>query len=495
MNEKTITNKLKELSKHGIVYGVGTALESLLNFLLIPIFLNKFPTNVFGSFALIQLTASMASAFFYFGGSSALSRFYFDAKNDYDKKIWFSNSLYITLLGAIIMCVISLISGKYLSTELFGGISYLNTFFLFILSFSISILNTNFYILLRLLKKSSWFIVLKLFSLLSTIGFIFIFINKLPNIAEATALGYMTGNLLIFIILILKFNSSISLQINIEVMKKYLLFGIPISISSFMFLIIDWTVRYFVKTKLGFNELGLFSMGLKLGTLVQAGYIIPFSLIWSTIRMEYRNDHNTNLFFNKVATYFIVAGISIVFFLSIYINPIINLISNNNNYSQSLYIIPIMLLSQLAWGTVNILDYGIYINNKTYLYVFYDIISIILVILLSIFFINNLGIFGAAVINFIGYATAATLIYYKSNTYFPIKIKRSTTLFFLFIAFFFYAISFYIESYIQDNISLSIIKSTIILCLYSISVYFCIDKEDRNKIKLMIKYRVQTIIP
>ena len=38
-NSKTISAKVKEVGSHGMVYGLGTALESLLQILLIPLFL------------------------------------------------------------------------------------------------------------------------------------------------------------------------------------------------------------------------------------------------------------------------------------------------------------------------------------------------------------------------------------------------------------------------------------------------------------------------
>ena len=52
-NNKSITSKIKEVGSHGIVYGFGTGLESLLQILLIPLFLNKFSPVEYGAFSLI----------------------------------------------------------------------------------------------------------------------------------------------------------------------------------------------------------------------------------------------------------------------------------------------------------------------------------------------------------------------------------------------------------------------------------------------------------
>ena len=93
-NSKSIALKIKEIASHGIVYGAGTALESLLQILIIPLFLNKFSPVQYGAFSLIQTTASMAAAFFYLGGSTALSRFYFDAKTKIEQKILLDQCLF-----------------------------------------------------------------------------------------------------------------------------------------------------------------------------------------------------------------------------------------------------------------------------------------------------------------------------------------------------------------------------------------------------------------
>ena len=89
--------------------------------------------------------------------------------------------------------------------------------------------------------------------------------------------------------------------------------------SGLLFIAIDWIIRFFVKNDLGLDNLGLYSMGLKLGSLIQAGFIIPFAMIWSTVRMEYRKDKNTFEFFDKITTYYFLIGIFIILIISIFL--------------------------------------------------------------------------------------------------------------------------------------------------------------------------------
>ena len=151
------------------------------------------------------------------------------------------------------------------------------------------------------------------------------------------------------------------------------------ALSGLLFIAIDWMIRFFVNKELGTDSLGLYSMGLKIGSLIQAGFIMPFALIWGTIRMEYKNDENTHNFFNKVTTYYFLFGFFIILLVSININEIISFISSDNLYEGGLIVIPLILISQLTLGSINILDFGLIISNKTIHYpIFYLIVFFIL---------------------------------------------------------------------------------------------------------------------
>lgn len=487
-NSKSIALKIKEIASHGIVYGAGTALESLLQILIIPLFLNKFSPVQYGAFSLIQTTASMAAAFFYLGGSTALSRFYFDAKTKIEQKIWFSHTLFLTVFGSVLMILLVYIFGEFIVRQLFGDLTFINTFYILFGSFSLTIINTIFFILIRLLKKSTWFVMLKLISLISSISLIFLLINLMNNILDATALGFLIGQVIVILIMLIKFSSSVAFTFDVSLIIKYLKFGIPMAISGLLFMAIDWVIRFYVNKDLGAENLGLYSMGLKLGSLIQAGYITPFALIWSTVRMEYRKDNNTQDFFNYVTTYYFLAGFFIILIVSININDIISFITSENIYESSLILIPIILFSQLIFGTINILDYGIYVNNKTAYYTIFYFTVLFFVFFASFFLINYIGIIGAAIVHLLGNITIALLVYIRSNTYFPIKINSRTLFPSLLSCLLLLEFSkFFSIVFDKYDILQLLIKNLFIICLFLISVYAFLPILERKKIKNLLK--------
>ena len=108
----------------GFLYGITSSLHGLLSFFLLPLLTVYYTTEEFGIYSIIILTSSILGAFFYFGASSALGRFYFDKKSLDHVNAVISATLFITLLGALIYIIISIVFGSYISVMLFGSDLY-----------------------------------------------------------------------------------------------------------------------------------------------------------------------------------------------------------------------------------------------------------------------------------------------------------------------------------------------------------------------------------
>ena len=115
----SIGSKLKELSEHSLIYGLGSAMQSLLTFLLIPIYTFYFTVEEYGAISLIILIGSIIGTIFYFGISGSLSRSYYDYDDESDRRKVVSTSLLLTIIGA--------------SIQIFLVYFYLNDFLLFFL--------------------------------------------------------------------------------------------------------------------------------------------------------------------------------------------------------------------------------------------------------------------------------------------------------------------------------------------------------------------------
>ena len=78
MPQKTISEKIKEAGKHGLIYGLGSIAQSAAGFFLLPLYAKYLLPHDYGVFSLIQMIGIVLGAIFYLGASSALPRSYFN---------------------------------------------------------------------------------------------------------------------------------------------------------------------------------------------------------------------------------------------------------------------------------------------------------------------------------------------------------------------------------------------------------------------------------
>ncbi len=276
-NEKSVSQKLEETGKHGIIYGIGSAINSALGFVLIPIYVNYFSTAEYGIFSLIQLSSVLAAAFFHFGSSSALSRFYYDDKQFSAYKKNFSISFFLSLIGALIMLLIISFLKKNISTLLFSNIKYQNHIFIMFMFGTLSIVNQNFFVLIRLLHKSKLFVFVNILNLLITFSITILLLLKYDLLLYAPMFGFFMSQFIIFVFLSIYLYKYFTLKIDIQLAKKYFKWGLPVAASGVVYYLLDWSDRFIIERFQGLSAVGIYSLGYKVAMVIHASFIIPFS--------------------------------------------------------------------------------------------------------------------------------------------------------------------------------------------------------------------------
>jgi O-antigen/teichoic acid export membrane protein len=236
------------------------------------------------------------------------------------------------------------------------------------------------------------------------------------------------------------------------------------------------------------SEVGVYSLGYRLGSMINVLLIMPFGLIWAPIRMQNFKNKNYDFFVTKVISYFFLIGIFIVFVATIYNDILMKVFFKNNQYIAASKIFPIVMLALLVFGLQSILDFGIYYYKKIYYYIIISIFGIFINVGLNIIFIPKYGYLSAAYITLITYLFTTTLIFIVSNKYHLIKIEWARILILCFFLFFFY----YLACYTDTFKSFGHLKRIVLLFFSAWIVYrFWLDKKERNQISNFIKKRLR----
>jgi O-antigen/teichoic acid export membrane protein len=426
MLSKSLLEKLKEVGSHSIIYGLGGALQSILGFILIPLYTRYFSADLYGVFALITLVGTLAGSVFYLGASSALSRSYYDYSDMQERKKVISTSFYITLIGAFLQIFAGVMVSKDISVYLFKTPAYLVHIQLILISSAITFINNLFYLILRFERKSKEVVFLNLASLILTTALIFVLIAVMKLGVMAPILGSLIIQVLLFGLLLFMMRNYLVLDYHKAEVKIQLMYGFPQMISALGYYLLNWVDRLFINRYCTLDEVGIYSLGHKLGMIIHIILIIPFSQIWAPMRLEYRHDADARKFSELVLTYYFIIGFFFTVGISVFARELLIIMAGRPEYLPAYKVVPLVMLAHLFYGTINIVDSGLIFERKVSYHAYLFFLTLVINIMLNYLLIPYWGYMAAAYSTLISYMILVVSVIYLSNKLYaiPCEVKR-----------------------------------------------------------------------
>lgn len=457
--------QIRELIKAGGIYTIGVGLNSLIGFISLPIYSKYFTVDEYAIINLVFLIGTLSSTLTYLGASSALVRFYYDYSEE-TRTMIINSSLFLVVAGGILQVLIGLIVSKYISFVVFDSDEYSYYIVLSLLNAAIITINTTYLLLVRYANRNILFVILNGMSLIISIGTMILFLNYskslfIPFICQ------LLGNVSMLAYLVI-----INRKYNIFVifkpeLNKLLRFGVPVAFSSIIFYLLNTVDQLILKEMGTLYEAGIYAFGSKLSMMIHALFIVPFSMIWSQLRMKYKDHPCFCEFMSNISSYFVCICVLLTIGVVYLGRELIALTSLNSDiYISALQLLPFLILAQVIYGCSGIFDYGLQIQRKTLFYVYIGIGALIVNILMNIIFINIFGAKVVPMVKFVSYLIYFYFISYISSKYFKIIIQPRiyTLVAVLFIAIIGYQLFFITDCYI---IRLLIVALFIILVFVS----------------------------
>lgn len=480
-NIDPFSSKIKKLFKSSLVYGLTSSLQSVLGFVLLPILTIYYTPEIFGVYSILLLLSALASAIFYLGASSALGRFYYEEDLDLYKRKVFTTALIVTLTGASLLISCGLIFAKPLSVSLFETDKYYLPIILILIATSFGFLLNLMTLLLRYENKVGLFFTIIISGVLVNFIVTYSLLSKFNFGILAPIYGILISNSLSFLILILIKFKDLTKKLEMNHFKRILSFGIQASFAGLSFYLLEWIDRLIINELLDLNDVGIYSLGYRLGAIINILLVTPFAFVWAPMRMQYARSESLSLFTGKVLLYYTLIGVLIISATILFGEDVLKLVFINKSYDDAMLIVPIIMFSLLFYGYGNIIDFGIYINNKIYFYTLIVVVLIIVNIVLNYWLLPKFGYQAAAYITLITYFLSSLALYLVSNYYYQIKIhftKISIAL--IIIPSLYFMVNFFGEINILTRI---IVAFAILLVFYNLFLY----KEDRNQITYFFK--------
>ena len=420
-------DKIKQLSRETAIYGISTILGRFLNFLLVPFYTNVFAASDFGIYSNIYAYVAFLNIFYLYGMEAAFLKFSSVAETA-DKKDVFSVGFF-TLIVTSILFSIGIAASTDSAGSLFGlaGNSYKIIYYVSAILFLDTLAAVPF-ASLRLKQKASKFAYIKIANIVVNLGLNLVLILQFNYGIEAIFISNLAASALSLLLLIPEIFAGLKFRFPPALLKKLLKFGLPYlpaSLSAMMVQVIDKPILMKIA---GAAETGIYQANYKLGIFMML-FVSMFQYAWQPFFLNNAKEENAKEIFSKVFTLFVIAGGTLVVFLSLFIGDAASLhiwdgrTIIGQEYLSGLFIVPIILFSYYFHGMYINFTAGIYIQEKTGYLPGVTFAGAVINIAANLLLIPTIGYLGAAIATFLSYLTMSSMLYFIAQRFYKIEYE------------------------------------------------------------------------
>jgi O-antigen/teichoic acid export membrane protein len=415
----------KQFGNAMILYAIGTFLQRIGAFILVPLYTSVLLIPEYGALETITVTFQVFMILINFGLSNALIRFYHECQGD-DEVFQMIRSSWVSVIGiSILMCLVvspffHSISSILFRVDQFGELLTL-TFFWAIGG----ALNQQYFAYYRARQQARTYIIVSIlyFIVSTTLNIWFV---RYLNMKVA---GVLYGNLAVVwginLIAFIKFFGR-DRSLSFQWMKKLFGFGFPLLFGIISWLILNSADRYFLAYYRDLSEVAIYGLGYKVGLIAQIAVVTPFQLAWAPymFNMSLSSSKDVREEFSRIFTYLLTGFCFVGVGIFLFSKEIVFLLGSGK-YSQAAEVIPYVLVAYLFSGVFYWAGSFLNLTNKTFVYSIISVLMAILNLLLNWLWIPVYGWHGAAWATVITISGTGILTLIAGEWVFPIKLQYS----------------------------------------------------------------------
>ncbi|MBI4648990.1 MAG: oligosaccharide flippase family protein [Bacteroidia bacterium] len=487
-------NPIKELAGQTMIYGFGTIVPRLLNFLLLtPFYTRIFAREEFGIFSELYSYSAILLVILTYGMETAYFRFTGTEQNH--SKVY--GTALISLLSTSFLFLVLL----FLFSSPLSHLIHYEHNPEYIIYFSIIISSDAFtsiiFAKLRYENKPLKFAVIKLLNIFTIIFLVFFFLWYCPAkiksnpdsvlsliYSEKIGVGYafianVAGSLLEIALL---FHEIIRTQLgfSFKLLMKMLSYSWPLIIVGLGGQINENIDKILLKYLLpgGSNNLeqvGIYSAAYKIAVFMTL-FNQMFRYAADPFFFSHAKDKDSKSLYADVMKYFIIFGLLIFLCIMLFIDFVKYFIGEN--FHEGLFIVPIVLAANLFFGILINLSIWYKLKNLTVYGAYLSIFGALITLIINIIFIPIFGYAASAWATFLCYFSMTLLSYFWCMKFFPIHYDLKSIFFYFAIAAIFYIFSIFLNNYFQP---FNLILNVLFILLF---IYIAFTRE---KIKIIQK--------
>jgi O-antigen/teichoic acid export membrane protein len=426
-----MSKEIKKLAHHSLIYGIGSSLGAVGSFLLLPLYTHALSTQDYGAMELLYRLCNVLMIVMFLGVRQAYIRFFFDNRGDkgWQETVTGSTMVFVAISCAAILLLFLPFENLVLEKLLGGHVTdvvLLLALFWIPCDMFLNVGLTYFQIQLRSLAY-----------VLINVAFMILYLGANVVLVYWMRLGVkgvflaqigVTGSIALGVIVYIAATNR--LRVSVDLIRKMIVFGLPLLPASFFMYLINNADRYFLSVYSGLQDVGIYALAAKLGTVGTLFLMEPFLKVWSPFLFENYDKPDGPALVSRVLTLFTLACVLVALGVSVFA-PIVLPYVTGKEFMGAFALVPLACLAAVFYSISGLVDAGILIAKKTqYKPLIFGIAAAVSVIA-NVILVPLFGIWGAAIAAVVAMITLTLVNLHYSNRFYrlPIEWRRIALIF------------------------------------------------------------------
>lgn len=440
-------SSFKDLGKDISIYAIGNIAQRAVIFILIPLYTNTLTMSEYGLVETIAVTIQILIFIMDLGMSRSVLRYYSRYQDD-PRQLGHMTTTGLTLMlfSGISTLAVGILFQESFSNILFGDPKYSPVLIWTLISSFLQTINLWIVILFRAKRQPGRFVLVSIINLVMLTALTFYFVRYLRlgvfGVLYAQCIVYLLIDAALLPGALNLRRTQISFSWGLA--RQLFNFGFPLIFTMAGMLAMNSIDRFFLVHYRGFEDVAIYSLGVRIAAILGMLTVTPFQLAWGPFLFS-KEKQDMSKFASRFFTYLILVltfGGTIFLFFS---RELVLLLSSEN-YLDAQSVVVFMLVSTTLMGVYYWAGGLVNLVEKTWKLGFIVIFAALCNVSLNYLLTPKFGWVGAAWSDVLGISIAAGLTFSLAIRNYSISFENRRIL--IIGLFFVYSWSFY---YLTQN--------------------------------------------
>ena len=410
-----------KLGKEAAIYGFGRALGRFIAIFLVPIYTRIFNPEQYGIIELIGVSFTFLGLFLNLGLDTAMFFYFNEEKSELERKKTLGTVLILKIGTNILVSLILILVAHKFSNFLFNSVEYR----IFIVLAAITLIFTNissyFSNVFRINHQPWRYMYISVTNVIISVIISITLVVILKMGLFGAYLASLSTAIIIFILSFILGNKYISFKFSLSRLIELLKYGLPLIPGSISIWVMNAGNRYFINNYLDLNQLGLYSIGFRIASIVTFFAFAVRMALGPAIYDIAKKDEALEIY-SKLFILYSTFFYFLILLVSIFGREILTVLTTEQ-FIPGESVIFYLAVSAAAFGMAQITSIGLAITKKTIHMSWPIMVGAVIALILNILLIPRFGIIGAAIATMVSLIVINIIQYKFSQKFYPIPFQ------------------------------------------------------------------------